>query len=517
MVNMHWADVIARDVVENCDHPLIATGISPTGILHVGSLREAITGESVRSAVESTGKDVKLIYLIDDFDPLRRRYTFLPEEFENYVGMPICRIPCPCGKHNNYAHHFIQPFLDAIDRLGMHCEIIWTHELYEKGMFAECIDKSFKMRDKVIEILHDITGKKADPDYAPYQPLCSKCGRFCHPKFETYNFPHVEYECTCGNKGVADVTKGEGKLAWRLEWPAKWYIFGVSAEPFGKDHNSAGGSYESGVAIVEQIYGGKAPFPIPYEFVQLKGVGQMHKSLGSPVTGLDAINMMPPEVLNYLFLRINPTKCIDFDSGLGVLDMTDEYDRMERLYFEDEWSESEDNSVSAYRISQHNKIPKQLPLQVPYRHLANVVQMTDSFEDVLNILERTIDLSQATEEDMKRLRTRVESVRYWLNGFAPDSVKFKIQQAVPESISLTTEEKAFYKALLQNFGDISWNVESINSAFNDAAKISPIGSKGAYKAMYKILIGKEAGPRLALFLASMDKEFVMRMLTQASE
>ena len=77
---MHWADVVAQEIIDNYDHPLIATGISPTGIIHVGSLREAITGESVRSAVESKGKEVRLIYLIDSFDPLRRRYDFLPEE-----------------------------------------------------------------------------------------------------------------------------------------------------------------------------------------------------------------------------------------------------------------------------------------------------------------------------------------------------------------------------------------------------------------------------------------------------
>ena len=114
-IDMHWADVIAEEVANTCDHPLIATGISPTGIIHVGSLREAITGESVRSAVEAMGKDVRLIYLIDSFDPLRKRYDFLPDEYEKYVGMPISRIPCPCGKHRNYAHHFVQPFLDAVD------------------------------------------------------------------------------------------------------------------------------------------------------------------------------------------------------------------------------------------------------------------------------------------------------------------------------------------------------------------------------------------------------------------
>ena len=514
---MHWADVIAKDVVDNCDHPLIATGISPTGILHVGSLREAITGESIRSAVEAMGKEVRLIYLIDDFDPLRKRYPFLPEEYEQYVGMPICRIPCPCGKHQNYAHHFIQPFLDTIETLGMHCEVVWTHELYERGEFAECIDKALTKRDEVIEILHEVTGKAADPNYAPYNPICSKCGRFCHPKFDTYKFPHLEYECTCGNKGVANVSKGEGKLTWRLEWPAKWSIFGTSAEPFGKDHAAAGGSYESGKIIMERIYGGKAPFPIPYEFVQLKGIGQMHKSLGSPVTGLDAINMMPPEVLNYLFLRVNPSKSIDFDPGLGVLDMIDEYDRMERLYFGGEWSESEDNSVAAYKIAQHNRIPSKLPLQIPCRHLINVIQMANSFDEVVEILKRTIDLSQATMEDMDRLRTRVDCLRYWLNGFAPDMVKFSIRQTIPTSVELTMNDKTFYQALVQRFNDINWDVDSINTAFNEVAKTMPVGSKGAYKAMYKILIAKEAGPRLALFLASMDKKFVINRLIQACQ
>jgi lysyl-tRNA synthetase class 1 len=156
----------------------------------------------------------------------------------------------------------------------------------------------------------------------------------------------------------------EGKLKWRLEWPAKWMIFGTSAEPFGKDHAAAGGSYDSGKRLVSEIFGGKAPYPIPYEFVQLKSGGQivqMHKSLGSAVTGLDAINMTPPEVLNYLFLRTQPNRAIDYDYGMGLLDMTDEYDRMEKAYFSKEFTEAEENNVAAYVIAQHNHVPEKLP------------------------------------------------------------------------------------------------------------------------------------------------------------
>ncbi len=513
---MHWADVVAQEIIDNYDHPLIATGISPTGIIHVGSLREAITGESVRSAVESKGKEVRLIYLIDSFDPLRRRYDFLPEEFEKYVGKPISRIPCPCGKHRNYAHHFVQPFLDAVKSLDVNCEIIWTHELYAAGMFTECIDKAFTKREEVIRILHEVTGKEAKSDYAPFNPVCENCGRFANPVFDTYEFPFVEYDCPCGHHGTCDIRSGEGKLTWRLEWPAKWTIFGTSAEPFGKDHAAAGGSYDSGKRIVSEIYGGKAPIPIPYEFVQLKGVGQMHKSLGCPVTGLDAINMTPPEVLNYMFLRVMPSKTIDYDSGLGILDMADEYDRMEAKYFSGSWTESEENSIDAYVIAQHNHVPKSPPLQIPYRHLVSIVQMAPNFKEVLEVLSRTVDLSKATDEDLHRLARRCECVRYWLNGFAPDSVKFSVLQSIPDTMQLSITEKVFFQALVRRMNDCSWDADEINGIVAQIAKENPIGSKGAYKALYKIFIGKEAGPRLGFFLSSMDKKFVINRLVQAS-
>ena len=517
LITMHWADVIAKEVADTCDHPLIATGISPTGIIHVGSLREAITGESVRSAVEGLGKDVKLIYLVDSFDPLRKCYDFLPKEYEKYVGMPISRIPCPCGKHKNYAQHFVQPFLDAVDSLGVKCEIIWTHELYDKGEFAEAIDLTFKKRQQVIDILHDVSGKEANPNYAPYNPVCEKCGRFTNPVFESYKYPYVEYDCSCGHHGKADITKGDGKLTWRCEWPAKWAIFGTSAEPFGKDHAAAGGSYDTGKRISREIYGVEPPIPIPYEFVQLKGVGQMHKSLGCSVTGLDAINMTPPEVLNYLFLRVNPNKAIDYDSGLGMLDMADEYDRMERAFFSAEFTEAEENSVRAYEISQHNHVPVRQPHQIPYRHLVNVVQMADTFEGVMGVLERTEDFSTVSADDLKRLERRVNCVRFWLNGFAPDSVKFCVCQTAPPGLELGITGKVFFKDLVNRMNDCVWDASTINSIISDTGKESPLGSKGAFKAIYSVLIGKTAGPRLGPFLASMDKSFVINRFIQVSQ
>ena len=513
---VHWADVIAEDLDTRLEQPLVSAGISPTGVIHVGSLREAITAESVRSALKSRGSKVKMIYLIDSYDPLRKRYDFLPEEFEKYVGIPIFMFPCPCGKHDNYAHHFIQPFLDAVESLGVDCEVIWTHELYHQGKFAETIDLSFKKRGEVIKILKEVTGRDVPDDYAPFQPLCSECSRFVNPIFDSYEYPKVKYKCPkCGHEGEADITKGEGKLAWRLEWPAKWKIFSVSAEPFGKDHASAGGSYESGVRIVKEIFGGEAPYPIPYEFVQLKGKGQMHKSTGSSVTGMDAINMTPPEVLNYMFLRVNPERHIDYDSGMGVLDLCDEYDRMETMHFSKEFTPAEENSVRAYEIAQHNDVPTTLPQEVSYRHLVNVVQMSDDIDGVLEILKRTNKFNNPTEMDMKRLVRRIDRVRFWLANFAPENVKFAICQTMP-SVELSAEEKTYLGKVAARLESKDWNADNIHEAISEEGKASPIGPKGGFQALYKVLINRTSGPRLGHFLEAMDKKFVVSRLKEAA-
>ncbi|MDR0198754.1 MAG: lysine--tRNA ligase, partial [Methanomassiliicoccaceae archaeon] len=473
--------------------------------------------EAVRSALESRGSDVRLIYLIDSFDPLRKRYPFLPESFEEHVKRPICRIPCPCGSHDTYADHFIRPFLDAIDAIGVKCEIIWTHELYEQGKFAEMIDAAIVKRDKVIGILTEVAQREKMESYAPYNPLCPECGKFVkQPDLDTYRYPNIGYRCdVCGHEGRADIRKGDGKLTWRLEWPAKWKLFGVSAEPFGKDHAAAGGSYDTGIRLVKEIFGGEAPHPIPYEFVQLKGKGQMHKSTGSSVTGIDAISMTPPEVLTYTFLRVNPERHIDYDSEMGILDMADEYDRMETLFFEGGATEAEENAVRAYELSKHNRIPKKMPVHIPYRHLVNVVQMADDLDGVLGILERNGDFDGAVADDMERLRQRVACVRFWLNGFAPETVKFSVSKKMPD-VKLSDDEISYLRMLVPLLSGAEWNAESIHGIVSETGKSSKIGTKGGFQALYKILINRMSGPRLGHFLATMERDFVVRRLKEAS-
>ena len=330
----------------------------------------------------------------------------------------------------------------------------------------------------------------------------------------------MEYNCKCGHHGKADITKGEGKLPWRLEWPAKWKLFGTSVEPFGKDHAAAGGSYDSGKVLVKEIFEGEAPYPIPYEFVQFKSKGQvmqMHKSKGSVVSGLDAIKMNPAEVVKYIFLRVNPQKSIDYDYRDGMPIIADEFDRIERQYFTEERTEEDENTFRAYEISKNNMISEKMPVQVPYGHLVNLVQMTDNNQALMDILKRTGYLDDATDEDVEAIIKRADTARYWLaGGFADDKYRFSVSSTMP-SVELTADEKQFLSALSEKMAVIDWNSEDIGKSISEVGGESPIGTKGAFKTLYRILIEKERGPRLGNFLASMDREFVLGRVKEASQ
>ena len=172
--------------------------------------------------------------------------------------------------------------------------------------------------------------------------------------------------------------------------------------------------------------------------------------------------------------------------------------------------------MSAYRIARNNVIPEKLPVQVPYGHLVNLVQMTEDFDGVLAILKRTGYLEGATEKDIEAIRRRAESAKYWLNGgYADEKYRFSVAKEMP-AVDLSADEKAFLADLAGKLEGVDWTSDAISENISAASSASPIGNKNAFKVLYKILIQKERGPRIANFLASMDKDFVVGRFKEAS-
>ncbi|MGZ4869400.1 MAG: lysine--tRNA ligase, partial [Halobacteriota archaeon] len=304
----------------------------------------------------------------------------------------------------------------------------------------------------------------------------------------------VRYRCDCGAEGVADYSRGQGKLAWRVDWPARWKILGVTIEPFGKDHAVAGGSYDTGQRISREVYGYAPPVPVPYGHIHLKGRGKMSSSKGVTISIQEMLESAPADVLRYMIIKTKPEKLIDFDPGLGLLTLVDEFDRGEGRAFE------------LSRISEHG-------CNVPFRHMVTAVQIAHNCDELVEVLRR----SGYETTDTIALRKRAENVRNWLDRFAPPFVKFEVQRTLPVQVKTLTagQKKALVKlakALETDSRDPEW---LHNEVYNISEQVG-IHSKEAFKAIYISLLAKTSGPRAGWFLATLDPEFVIARFREAA-
>lgn len=499
----HWADLLAEDIIRQRGRfHVVNTGITPSGEIHIGNMREVVTADAIHRVLQEQGRTSRLLYIADSYDPLRHVYPFLdPQQYRDQVGKPLSEIPCPCEGHPSYAEHFLAPFLQSLEHLGIAPTVHRADQLYKSGAYAETIVIALQQRELIRTILKEETGRATPEDWSPFNPICQACGRMTQTKVVGFSAEAhtVDYQCGCGQRGTVSMAGG-GKLTWRVDWPARWRIFGVTVEPFGKDHASKGGSYDTGVRIAREVYGIEPPYPIPYEWISLAGKGDMSSSKGNVLSIHAMLEVVPPEVLRYLILRVPPQRSIRLDPGLPLLQLIDEYDDVE----------AKNRDSRALELSAISGVK---PVGVPYRHMVTVVQVAQgNFDACVQILRR----SGYAVENLPGLRQRAAYAQHWLDTFAPEEMKFRVQEHLPPAVSeLTMEQRQALLRLGERLqpGMSGEQIHQLIYAVKDELGLKP---DQLFKAIYWALLGKPQGPRVGWFLSTLDPAFVKQRFAEAA-
>jgi lysyl-tRNA synthetase class 1 len=500
---VHWADEVAGKVLATGRKPVLSTGISPSGEIHIGNLREVLTADAVYRALQDRGGAPRFNYVCDNFDPLRRVYPFLDGAvYAPLVGRPLSEIPCPCGRHASYADHFLAPFLDSLRTLHVHVELERADRMYKDGRMNREIVAALEGRDGIAAILRELTGKEVAADWSPFNPLCPQCGRIDRAKTTGFSASAqtVDYACACGGSGTVPMAGG-GKLTWRVDWPARWKMLGVTVEPFGKDHATRGGSYDTGVRIVREVFASEPPFPIPYEWIALRGQGDMSSSKGNVLSIARALELVPPEALRYLVLRERPQRTIVFDPGLPLLQLVDEVDDAEA-------EGRDERSLALSRAAGFD------PVGVPFKHLVVVAQAARfDLDAIVGILDRT----GYPGLDRSAVAARLAFARQWLENFAPEDLKFEVKETLPPEAATLTEPQRDFLARLAVALRPDQDGEAIHALVYALAREVP-GAKPAelFQAIYLALLGKPRGPRAGWFVAALGAEFCAARFREAA-
>jgi lysyl-tRNA synthetase class 1 len=540
----HWADEAAAKIIFEKGEKEIytcASGITPSGTVHIGNFREIISVELVVRALRDMGKNVRFIYSWDDYDVFRKIPKNMPkqDELEKYLRFPITMVPDPWERDSSYARHHEVDVESVLPKVGINPEYLYQAQRYTSSRYAQGIRRALEKRDALKNILDKFRDEehKIQGQWWPVSVFCEKCNKD-ETEIDGWDGDWgLSYHCaSCGCQETLDIRKAKGiKLVWRVDWPMRWEYEKVDFEPAGKEHHSHGGSFDTARHVCKEVYDWDAPVTFHYDFIGTKGLpGKMSSSAGNVITIEDVLKVYTPELTRYLFAGTRPNTEFNFSFDLDVIKIYEDYDKTERIAWKMEAAKDEaayQKERRIYELSQiyadeknHRIEEGHLPYQVPFRHLCNLIQIADgSIERALDDL--AANAGGPKDEQLTALRARAQCAKYWVENCAPDDFRFRLLPAEGEA-ALSPQEREKLRALSETEknavrilrDDVICKIEgfaddrSCAAAIYAAAEKAGIDGKALFAASYQALIGKDQGPRLANFLRAINKERLLAIL-----
>ena len=526
---MHWSEEIAQRIIErnpDKEEYVCAAGISPSGSIHIGNFRDIATSYFVVRALRAKGRKARLLFSWDEFDRLRKvpvNVAKVDGDFEKFIGMPYVDVRNPFADSDakTYAAYFEKEFMASIEKFGIEMDYRYQADMYRSGRYTDYILHAIRHRREIFDILDSHRTQDAQEGereaYFPVGIYCHECGKDTTRivSFDEESMT-AEYECACGYHGSFDFNHDHNcKLAWKIDWPMRWKFEGVDFEPGGKDHATVNGSYDTSKEISKAIFDYEPPIFQGYEFIGIKGTtGKMSGSSGLNLTPDALMKIYQPEVILWLYSKTEPLKAFDFCFDDGSLRQYFEFDKM--------YNAVKDGTADEYvkSIMYNTTIGDRTIETVP---MSLLVQLGSVVDFNIPMLE-TVFEKIGTPYKYEQFADRLDRAKYWLEQCAPDQVnKLRATRNFDVFNTLSDEEKKEIELLHAYLSKGGYNLDELNTQLYDIPKqvfdVTTVTDKelkkiqGAFfKNVYKLLIDKEKGPRLYLFLYAIEPERYVGLL-----
>ncbi|MGX1512047.1 lysyl-tRNA synthetase class 1 [Streptomyces collinus] len=568
-----WVSRFADEVIAESERRapgkpvVVASGLSPSGPIHLGNLREVMTPHLVADEVRRRGHQVRHLISWDDYDRYRKvpaGIAGVDETWAEHIGKPLTSVPAPKGSpHPNWAEHFKAAMVASLAEMGVEFDGISQTAQYTSGVYREQILHAMKHRRDIDAILDQYRTKKApakqpqksqkpvdeaeleaaegsgaaaeddgssgSAGYFPYKPYCGNCEKDL-TTVTAYDDDSTEltYACTaCGFSETVRLSEfNRGKLVWKVDWPMRWAYEGVVFEPSGVDHSSPGSSFQVGGQIVG-IFGGKQPIGPMYAFVGISGMAKMSSSKGGVPTPADALQIMEPQLLRWLYARRRPNQSFKIAFDQEIQRLYDEWDRLD--------AKVADGSVLPADAAAHSRAVRtaagelpRTPRPLPYRTLASVADITAGHEDQALRILGELDPANPIEA-LDEARPRYDKAEAWINTHVPADQRTIVRQEPDAELlkSLDEPSRQSLRLLLDGLAD-HWSLDGLTHHVYGVPKVQagfpadatpkelPPEIKTAQRTffalLYHLLVGRDTGPRLPTLLLAVGQDRVRTLL-----
>lgn len=575
-----WVSRFADDVIAESERRapgkpvVVASGLSPSGPIHLGNLREVMTPHLVADEIRRRGYTVRHLISWDDYDRYRKVPNGVPgidESWAEHIGKPLTSVPAPAGSaYPNWAEHFKAAMTAALGELGVEFEGISQTEKYTSGAYREQILHAMKHRAAIDAVLDRYRTKKDPADaaakggkggkkpqqqkkvdeaelaaeagsgaaseddgsggsagYFPYKPYCGNCEKDL-TTVTSYDDDSTELNYTCTSCGFAETVRlnefNRGKLVWKVDWPMRWAYEGVVFEPSGVDHSSPGSSFVVGGQIVREVFGGAQPIGPMYAFVGISGMAKMSSSKGGVPTPADALKIMEAPLLRWLYARRKPNQSFKIAFDQEIQRLYDEWDSLVRKVADGSVLPADAAAYSRAVGTAAGELPR-TPRPLPYRTLASVVDITGGHdEQTLRILSELDPENPLTSLD--EVRPRLDRAENWITTQVPAEARTIVRDEPDKELlgSLDDQGRESLRLLLEGL-DSHWSLDGLTTlvygvpkvlaGLEPDAKPTPelkVAQRSFFALLYRLLVSRDTGPRLPTLLLAVGADRVRRLL-----
>jgi lysyl-tRNA synthetase class 1 len=527
-----WADELAERV-RDAGPQVVNDSKTPSGTVHVGSLRGPVILDAITRALRANGIETTLLYGVDDMDPMDAQALLTPDAVETEMGRPLFQVSDQEDDgHASYARHHAQTFIDTFAGLGIHPDrYYWMSDIYPTGDMDAFIRTALDKAALVREIYRRVANVQHPDTWHPISVVCENCGRVGTTIVTDWDGERVRYECRpdlvewakgCGHQGWVSPFGGRAKLPWNLEWAAQWSLFGVTIEPNGKDLATAGGSRDRSDAIAREVFEREPPLNVPYEFLNIGGK-KMSTSKGRGAAAHEIAEVVPPEQLRFLFLRHRPNHAIDFDpEGTDQIPrLFDEFDKFaDATAGREVRGDLPPGYEATFRYSlldpEADVAAEAGAFRPAFGHLAMLIQIPEV--DVVDRVEAEKG-SPLTDRERAILDERAVAARAWLETYAPESARLTIHhETMPAAAAELHEDQRAFLAGLAERAEVEEPAsgDAWQALIFTVAGEQDVPGRRAFEAIYRAFLGRTNGPRAGWLLASLDPVFVRERAREAS-
>ncbi|MDK0520195.1 lysine--tRNA ligase [Streptomyces sp. ML-6] len=578
-----WVSRFADEVIAESERRapgkpvVVASGLSPSGPIHLGNLREVMTPHLVADEIRRRGYTVRHLISWDDYDRYRKVPNGVPgvdESWAEHIGKPLTSVPAPAGSsYPNWAEHFKAAMTASLAELGVEYDGISQTEQYTAGAYREQILHAMKHRADIDAVLDRYRTKK-DPaeagakgaagakggkkpqqqkkvdeaeleaeagsgaaseddgsggsaGYFPYKPYCGNCEKDL-TTVTSYDDDSTELNYTCTACGFAETVRlsefNRGKLVWKVDWPMRWAYEGVVFEPSGVDHSSPGSSFVVGGQIVREVFGGVQPIGPMYAFVGISGMAKMSSSKGGVPTPADALKIMEAPLLRWLYARRKPNQSFKIAFDQEIQRLYDEWDSLGRKVADGSVLPADAAAYARAIGTAAGELPR-TPRPLPYRTLASVVDITGGHDQqTLRILSELDPENPLTSLD--EVRPRLDRAENWITSQVPAEARTIVRDEPDKELlgSLDEQGRRSLQLLLDGL-DSHWSLDGLTTLVYGVPKVleglepdarpTPelkVAQRSFFALLYRLLVGRDTGPRLPTLLLAVGADRVRRLL-----